>query len=353
MSEPSAQVQVTEITPEQLIQQVAQLTNTQASLIATINALQDKAKNPFTNFYIPDQIKIIPQFSGNRKEALAWIEDTQEAIDQFEEYELEPEYKQIIRVIKSKIVGEAREVLIAPGNPSEWIEIKEILLNAFGDKRDITSHIQSLFYVRQGKKTLQEYFQKVKAIDTAIKTTAAQMEDYKRSTEAVNKLISLMTLTRYIDGLNGENLAMYVRSYRPKSLEEAHEITIAHSNASFRQKIENRQASSSSSGANVHPKFQNKYENTRNQNSNNSQNSGPQKANSGRYKRNNDEDVSMKTHISKMQINNNEGKRDKYSEESDEEENQNDTCKLESDEDEYFVGDEINFQIAGRGETKS
>lgn len=61
----------------------------------------------------------------------------------------------------------------------------------------------------------------------------------------------------------------------------------------------------------------------------------------------------MKTHISKMQINNNEGKRDKYSEESDEEENQNDTCKLESDEDEYFVGDEINFQIAGRGETKS
>lgn len=351
MSEPSAQIRATEITPEQLIQQVAQLTNTQTNLIATINALQERAKNPFTSFHIPDQIKIIPQFNGNRKEALAWIEDTQEAIDQFEEFELEPEYRQIIRVIKSKIVGEAREVLIASGNPSEWAEIKEILLNAFGDKRDITSHIQSLFYVRQGKKTLQEYFQKVKAIDTAIKTTAAQMEDYKRSTEAVNKLISLMTLTRYIDGLNGENLAMYVRSYRPKSLEEANEITIAHSNASFRQKMENRQTSSSSSGANVHTKSQNKNETTRNQNFNNA---GQQKTYSGKFKRNNDEDVSMKTHISKMQINNNESKREKHDVESREEpeEQQNISHELESDEDEYFVGDEINFQIVGCEKTK-
>lgn len=88
--------------------------------MATINQLQKKTlkSNAFTCFQIPDQIKIIPEFNGNRKETYAWVEDTQDTLDQFEEYELEPSYKQIIRVIKSKIVGEAREVLIASGNPT-------------------------------------------------------------------------------------------------------------------------------------------------------------------------------------------------------------------------------------------
>lgn len=348
------------ITPEQLIAQVQQLTNIQAELVSTINDLKKKANNPFTNFHIPDQIKIISEFNGNRKEAIAWIKDTQEALDQFEEFELEPSYKHIIRAVKSKIVGEAREVLIASGNPSEWEEIKEILLNAFGDKRDITSHLQSLFYVKQGKKSLSEYFQKVKAIDTAIKTTAVQMDDYKGSIEAVNKLISLITLTRYIDGLNGENLAMYVRSYRPKSLEEAHDITVQHSNASHRQKMETRQVSSSSSGFNTNTKYQNRNENPKIQNTNNhnTQNPNQQKPNSGKFRKfnNHDEDVSMKSHISKMQVNNHEIKHSKHLDEHDEEpdavENEANTSKIESDDDDYFVGDEINFQIAGCRKTK-
>lgn len=46
------------------------------------------------------------------------------------------------------------------------------------------------------------------------------MDDYKSSTKAINKLIGLMTLTRFIDGL-GEKLSMHVRSYRPETLEEA------------------------------------------------------------------------------------------------------------------------------------
>lgn len=63
------------------------------------------------------------------------------------------------------------------------------------------------------------------------------MDEFRGSTDAVIKLISLMILTRYIDELNGDNLAMYVRSYRPKTLVEAYEITIQHSNDSFRQKM--------------------------------------------------------------------------------------------------------------------
>lgn len=141
--------------------------------------------------------------------------------------------------MKNKITNEAKEILIAAGNPNTWEEIKKNLLNAYGDRRDLTSLIQSLFYIKQGNKTLSEYLKKIKSIDTAIKATASGIEEYKNSTKAINKLISLITLTRFVDGL-GEQLSMHVRSYRPDSLEEAYNITMQYSNAAYRQKLDRK-----------------------------------------------------------------------------------------------------------------
>lgn len=56
-------------------------------------------------------------------------------------------YPPLIRTIKGQIIGEAREILIASANPNNWIEIKDVLLHSYGDKRDLASHIQSLFYI--------------------------------------------------------------------------------------------------------------------------------------------------------------------------------------------------------------
>lgn len=340
-----------EITKDLLIAQVKKLTENQNSLIDTINALQRRARDPVLNFATPDPIKNIPNFSGNRKETLAWIEDTEQTLELFEDYEDDlPKYRQIIRVIKSKIVGEAREVLIASGNPKEWDEIKEVLLNSFGDKRDITSHIQSLFYIRQGKNTLNEYYHKVKSIDTAIKTTAAHMNDYKSSTEAVNKLISLMTLTRYIDGLNGEQLSMFVRSYRPKSLEEAHDTAVQHSNASFRQKLEKGTLHNPPNKT-----FENR--NTIEKSKFNPPQTSSNKFNgSGKFRNHKpslDDDVSMRTAKSRMEVNNHENSSDCKCSGSCEREfethKQPDDSMLDSDDDECFVSEEINFHLAPRG----
>lgn len=343
------------ITVDDMIGQIKKLTENQDLLIQTITNLEKKAKDPFLNFVTPDPIKNIPHFSGNRRETLAWVEDTQQTLDLFEDYKDEPSYKQIMRVVRSKIIGEAREVLIASGNPKEWDEIKEVILNSFGDKRDITSHIQSLFYVKQGKLSLTEYFQKMKSIDTAIKSSAAQMDDYKESMEAVNKLISLMSLTRYVDGLNGEQLSMYVRSYRPTSLEEAHDITMQHSNATYRQKLENRQ------GPSTYKMPEQKPHNSAPapKNNNNFRNSQPTKQGSDRFKFKKpaehavihsaaDDDISMRTYQSKMQVHNHEAR-----------ESQPDTplpvndSIIESDDDDYFEGDELNFQVAGRERQKT
>lgn len=67
-----------EITVDDMIQQIKTLTENQTNLIQTIKTLERKAKDPFLNFVTPDPIKNIPHFSGNRRETLAWIEDTQQ-----------------------------------------------------------------------------------------------------------------------------------------------------------------------------------------------------------------------------------------------------------------------------------
>lgn len=192
-----------------------------------------------SNVRIPDQIKMIPEFSGNSKETLTWISGTQEALEVFD-FEFEPLelYKRIIEVVKSKIVGTAKVVLDAAGSPENWDDIKKVLLVVFDDTGDITWHLQSLFCIRQERISLNDYFEKLQSVELGIKSKAAQMDDFKDSINAVNKLISLVTLTRYIDGLNGDTLALYVRSCRPKTLEEAHKIATQRMNISLKRKME-------------------------------------------------------------------------------------------------------------------
>lgn len=349
---------------EQLREQIHQLTSNQNELINTIRQMKEKADDPFLAFRTPDPIKNLPNFSGNRKETLAWLEDTENTLKLFEMYHGTPMFQQILRAAKNKITGEAKEILIAAGNPNDWPSIKEILLNSYGDRRDLTSHIQSLFYIRQGKKNLTEYYNKVKAIDTAIKSTAAAMDDYKHSTRAINSLIGLMSLTRFIDGLD-DQISMHVRSYRPQSLEEAYTITMQYSNAAYRQKFDRPTTSG------TYPQPENKFktqkfnqngtrQNTANQLPTNSNKPFPptqvapnnrsysdkfrSQNNSGKFKQNQkglDEDASMRSHVSKMQINAHEENIEPEPDTS----SQLDDSTLESDDDDYFVDDEINFHV--------
>lgn len=236
---------------------------------------------------------------------------------------------------KTNLFTDAKEILIAAGNPNEWEQIKEIILNSYGDRRDLTSHIQSLFYISQGKKTLTEFYNQIKKIDTSIKSTAALMDDYKSSTKAINSLISLMSLTRFVDGLNDE-LSMHIRSYRPQSLEDAYSITIQYSNAAYRQKLDRK------------PIPERKNFNTPMHKStaptNNYQKPQPVDKSSGsakfkNFKQNLDEDVSMRTARSRNEINNH------TTEKSNEIKEEPDTSLLDSEDDELLV-DELNFQMA-------
>lgn len=350
---------------EQLMDQINILTNNQNALIRTINELKAKNEDPLWAFRTPDPIKNLPTFDGNKKETNAWLEDAENTLGLFERYKGQAVYDQLVRAVKNKIIGEAKEILIAAGNPNRWEEIKEVINNSYGDRRDLTSHIQSLFYINQGKKSLSEFYNKIKTIDTAIKSTAATMDDYKHSLKAINSLVSLMTLTRFIDGLT-DDLSMHVRSYRPESLEEAYSITTQYANAAYRQKLNKKsaydnaasnikQANSNTNNNNSNPRHS-KSPYTFNNNINktnaipstsNSSPHNPKTHGSAKFKTRAaplDDDVSMRTARSRTEFNNNETEREPSNIEPDTLQQLDDSI-LDSDDDDYFVDDELNFQM--------
>lgn len=107
-----------------------------------------KAKNDdpfFFAFRTPDPIKNLTDFSGNKKETSASLEDAENTVGLFSQYREQAVYSQLVRAVKNKITGEAKEILISAGNPNRWEEIKEVVMNSYGDRRDLTSHIQFSF----------------------------------------------------------------------------------------------------------------------------------------------------------------------------------------------------------------
>ncbi|XP_049291710.1 uncharacterized protein LOC125768305 [Anopheles funestus] len=286
---------------EDLLNHIRFLTNSHNDLLEEMKRLKAKADDPYLSYRTPDPVRNLPNFDGNKSETQAWIEDTETALALFKNREGSPMYDQLVRAVKCKITGQAREAVIAAGNVNTWPEIKDVLTNAFGDKRDLTSHIQQLFYERQGKKSLAEYYNSLKKLETKIRSITASADEYKNSTTAVHHLIGVITLTRFIDGLEG-TLSSYVRSCKPNDLDEAYSVSIEYTNASYRRKLE--QTNTEERGR---KKYDNETPSTSYSNRKNTQSDKPWsdkfRNKSFQEKKTND-DVSMRTLKSRMQINN-------------------------------------------------
>lgn len=315
---------------EELLSHINTLTENQRALMEEIASLRARpVVDPFSYYKTPDPIKNLPTFSGDKRETLAFIQEVEETLELFQESKGEPIYSHIIRAVKGKITGQAKAIVIAAGNPTNWEEVKEVLLNSYGDKRDLTSHIQSLFYTTIGKNSLTDYYNKIKRIDTAIKSTANSTQEFAGATRQINAFVELLSTTRYIDGLD-EKLSMIVRSHKPKSLEEAFSCATQYSNASQRQRLEkNNFKPNDYTKPYVHKPYQQEKTNPQPSTSKNFSGKFKQTPPSGKFKtQNNDGDVSMRTH--RTTVNNNES---------------HENSRLDSEDDELFASDEINFQI--------
>lgn len=205
-------------------------------LHATVAELQELLRGngrQVDNFKLPDPIKNMSDFTGNKKELAAWLEELDEL---YEMYLVKGENdapdtipSHYMRAIKNKIKGEARTILCANGNPSSVPGIRRVLLENYGDQRDLATNLSQLFHMKRGDRNNHKFYADVKELSSKLKMNLTL------NPVETNHLIEILIITKYLDNI-GEPLASIIRQSKPESLEEAYQAVCINQNAEARNR---------------------------------------------------------------------------------------------------------------------
>lgn len=128
------------------------LTDNYSNTMATISQLEcNMAKD------------MLPEYSGGSKNLAYFIKQVESYIDLLKK----PEEcclfnKLLFEQVKSKLVGEARDILIT-SNCNRWSDVKEALLNRFGDPRSeelLVNDLTTCF--QKNSESYEQYFERIK-----------------------------------------------------------------------------------------------------------------------------------------------------------------------------------------------
>lgn len=175
-----------------------------------------------TLFKIPDPIKSIPKFDGNRKQLTAWLSSSENTLNVFKGLVPEQQFNIFVTAVINKIEGRAKDIICLAGNPTSFEEVKEILVNALGDRQELTFYKSQLWQTRMtDNMSVHKYFNRCKEIVQSIKTLAKQKPKYKDNWDAINSFIEEDALAAFLAGLK-EPYFGYAQAARPEDMEAAY-----------------------------------------------------------------------------------------------------------------------------------
>jgi hypothetical protein len=173
---------------------------------------------------IPDPIKMLPNYEGDPKTLNHWIHSTSTVLAAYEPVRLQDPiiYNIWVMAIRQKIIGKANEALVSRNIATDWGRIREVLIEYFGDRRDLSTLSAQIPYLRQGNKNLDEFYKETSELTANINTKVSLDPRFPDANQvnAVMTFVRDLTKSSFIDGLN-EPLNLTVRSFRPTTLEEA------------------------------------------------------------------------------------------------------------------------------------
>lgn len=173
-------------------------------------------------FKIPDPIKMLPVFDGNAKQLNAWLATAEETLNAFVQHVTPLQYKMYVTAVTNKIQGKARDIICLAGNPDDFEQVKEVLINALGDRQELSTYKCQLWQCRMTEgMSISKYYNKSKAIIQNIKTLAKQKDKYRNNWEIINEFIEEDALAAFISGLC-EPYFGYAQAARPKDIEDAY-----------------------------------------------------------------------------------------------------------------------------------
>lgn len=219
-------------------------------LKAQIAELTELVRGGGNMFHVPDPIKQLSEFSGNKKELIIWLDEVDQLYNSFKVKGINgaPDTMNAyyVQAIKNKIRGEARITLCANGNPSTIPEIKKVLMQHYGDQRDIATNLNLLFNTKKGDRSHQKFFNDVKELEMRIRSNL-QLNPLS-SVQLLQKIV----ITKYLDNIT-EPLASIIRSTNPANIEEAFQAVTLNQNAEIRKPFAKPNSHSFKNNSNNNP----------------------------------------------------------------------------------------------------
>jgi hypothetical protein len=117
---------------------------------------------------IPDAIKHIPVYSGEKNTLYQWIHNFRGIMEMVPQDQNNLNFINWMNYIRTRITGPANDALVQRNLPLTVENIVSTLIEFFGDPRDIATLTQQIPYIRQDKKPVQEYYQEVLELSTEI-----------------------------------------------------------------------------------------------------------------------------------------------------------------------------------------
>lgn len=108
-----------------------------------------------------DLVKSLPEFNGEPNKYVSWRQAATTAHKLYESYIGSSKYYQVVAIVRNKIVGAADTVLSSYNTVLNFKAILARLDFSYGDKRSIFTLEQELSTLRQGTKSIVEFYDEV------------------------------------------------------------------------------------------------------------------------------------------------------------------------------------------------
>lgn len=228
---------------EEMQQQLQELTGAMNALVArdeqnqrTIAALQQAqqaqraqqqqarpaAGRELDLFKIPDPIKSLPPFNGNRRQLPSWLRTAESTLNLFKEIVPDAQFTMYLQAVLNKIEGKARDVMCLAGPIGTFDELRNLLLGALGDRQELSTYKSQLWQNKMIEgDTIHKYYSRTNELVQNIKTLSKQTRIFNDHWEAINLFIEEDALAAFITGLRKPYFG-YAQAAKPSNLEEAY-----------------------------------------------------------------------------------------------------------------------------------
>jgi hypothetical protein len=190
--------------------------NSQNALIQELRNNRNQIQDPFR---IPDSIKLLQSFDGNKKQLQQWIAMAEITLNRYRRLVIPEVFEIYEQAIINKLEGKARDA-IANANPTNFQEVKDILIDSLADRQEMSTYKYQL-WTNKMEGNAYKYYKKHKELMQNIKTLAKQTPLYNQNWEAINAFIDEDALAAFISGLQ-KPLFGFVQAAKPANVEEAH-----------------------------------------------------------------------------------------------------------------------------------